>query len=150
MDTRWASGIEYYGEHISQTAATRGATASLQARLGDRLRWRAAATLQQKFTQTEVRAGGELTHALFGATDLRWSAYVAPGAEVLPRHSYGLGLAQKVGRRLVLYGDYTWLTSRMPTYIAWAHGSSSTPDGGGSFPATTGSPGRTSLGPVVR
>ena len=108
LDTRWASGIEYYGEHISQTAATRGATASLQARLSHRLQWRAAVSLQQKFTQTEVRAGGELTHALFGATDLRWSAYVAPGAEVLPRQSYGLGVAEKVGR-LVLYGDYTWL-----------------------------------------
>ncbi|MGH7517460.1 MAG: YaiO family outer membrane beta-barrel protein [Gemmatimonadales bacterium] len=109
VDPRWASGIEYYGEQISHTAATSGATASLQARPSDRLRWRAAASLQQKFTQTEVRVGGELTHGLFGATELRWSAYVAPGAEVLPRRTYGLGVARKVGQRLVLYGDYTLL-----------------------------------------
>ncbi len=109
VGARWSSGIEYYGEHISGAATTSGATASLQGRPGDRVRWRAAATLQEKFAQTELRLGGELAHALFGGTDLRWSAYVAPGAEVLPRQSYGVGLARKLGRRLVLYGDYTFL-----------------------------------------
>jgi YaiO family outer membrane protein len=109
VDARWASGIEYYGEHISHAAATRGTTASLQARPSDRLRWRAAASLQQKFGHTEVRVGGELTHGLFGAAEVHWSAHVAPGAGVLPRQTYGFGLGRKLGRRLVLYGDYTWL-----------------------------------------
>jgi YaiO family outer membrane protein len=109
VGARWASGIEYYGEHMRQAPATRRATASFQARPGDRLRWEAAATLQQKFEQTELRLGAELAHAVVGAADLHWSAYVAPGAVVLPRQTYGLGLAQRLGRRLVVYGDYALL-----------------------------------------
>ncbi len=104
---RWEMGIEYYGEQLSRAVATNGATASIESR-GDGLRWRGAATVQRKFDRTETRVGGELGHRLFRSTELRWSAYVAPGAEVLPRQTYGLRLASKAGP-LVLYADYAFL-----------------------------------------
>lgn len=109
LASRWEMGVEYYGEQISRVAATNGGSASLEARPKDGLRWRAMAAVQHKFDRTEGRVGGELAHRLFRSTELRWSAYVAPGAEVLPRQTYELGLARKLGARLVLYADYTFL-----------------------------------------
>jgi YaiO family outer membrane protein len=109
LASRWEMGVEYYGDRLSGIAASNGGSASLEARPNDALRWRAAATVQQKFSQTEARVGGELAHRLFRSLELRWSAYVAPGAEVLPRQTYGLGLARRLGGGLVLYADYTFL-----------------------------------------
>jgi YaiO family outer membrane protein len=106
---RWQTGVEYYGEQISNAPATNGTTASVEALPGDRLRWRLAATVQDKFDRTETRFGGELAHPLFARMRLEWSAYVAPGAEVMPRQTYGLTVAQQAGARLVLYADYTFL-----------------------------------------
>jgi YaiO family outer membrane protein len=107
--TRWEAGLEYYGERLPGQPATDGATLSLAARASDRVRWRTAGTLQQKFDRTEARVGGELALRLLGATDLRGSAYVAPGAEILPRQAYGVGLSRVVARGLVLQADYEYL-----------------------------------------
>jgi YaiO family outer membrane protein len=107
--TRWEAGLEYYGERLPGQPATDGATLSLGARAGDRLRWCTAGTLQQKFDRTETRVGGELGARLLGRAELRVSASVAPGAEVLPRQAYGLGVSQTVVRRLVLHADYEYL-----------------------------------------
>ena len=106
---RWQTGVEYYGEQISNAPATNGTTASVEALPGARLWWRLAGTVQDKFDHTEERFGGELGHRLFPSTRLEWSAYVAPGAEVLPQQAYGLTVAQRAGRRLVLYADYAFL-----------------------------------------
>ena len=106
---RWQAGVEYYGEQISNAPATNGTTASIEPLPGDRLRWRLAATVQDKFNRTETRFGGELAHPLFARTRLEWSAYLAPGAVVMPRQTYGLSVAQKVGAHLVLYADYAFL-----------------------------------------
>jgi len=106
---RWQTGVEYFGEQISSAPATNGTTASAEALPGSRVRWRLAATVQDKFGRTETRFGGELGHPLSGSTRLEWSAYFAPGADVLPRQAYGLSVAQKAGTRLVLYADYTFL-----------------------------------------
>jgi YaiO family outer membrane protein len=106
---RWQTGVEYYGEQISNAPATNGTTASVEALPGDRMRWRLAATVQDKFDRTETRFGGELAHPLFARTRLEWSAYLAPGAEVMPRQTYGLTVTQKAGARLVLYADYMFL-----------------------------------------
>jgi len=107
--SRWEMGLEYYGDQLSGAAASNGGSASLEARPTGGLRWRAAATVQEKFARTEVRVGGELAHPLLRSTELRWSVYVAPGAEVLPRQSYGIGLAHKLRAGLALYADYTFL-----------------------------------------
>jgi YaiO family outer membrane protein len=107
--SRWEMGLEYYGDQLSGAAASNGGSATLEGRPNDRLRCRAAATVQQKFSQTEARVGGELAHPLLRSTELRWSAYVAPGAEVLPRQTYGIGLAHKLPAGLALYADYTFL-----------------------------------------
>ena len=106
---RWQTSVEYYGEQISNAPATNGTTASVEALPGDRLRWRLAGTVQDKFDRTETRFGGELAHPLFGRMRLEWSAYIAPGAEVMPRQTYGLTVAQKAGARVVLYADYAFL-----------------------------------------
>jgi YaiO family outer membrane protein len=106
---RWQTGVEYFGEQLSNAPATNGTTASVEALPGSRLRWRLAATVQDKFDRTETRVGGELGHPLFRHTRLEWSAYVAPGAEVMPRQTYGLSVALKAGARLVLYADYAFL-----------------------------------------
>jgi YaiO family outer membrane protein len=105
LDGRWMSGVEYYREQISGAPATSGTTAFVQWRPGERLQWRASASVQEKFGETEARGGLELAHRLLG-TELRWSAHIAPGARVLPGQSYGAGVTQQLGRRLVLYGDY--------------------------------------------
>lgn len=106
---RWQMGVEYYGDQLTAAAPSNGGTASLAARPSDVLRWSAAATVQQKFSQTEARVGGELGHRLGRSFDVHGAAYVAPGAEVLPRQTYGLGLTTKLGAGLVLYADYTFL-----------------------------------------
>jgi YaiO family outer membrane protein len=106
---RWQTGLEYFGEQISNAPATNGTTASVEALPGGRVRWRLAATVQDKFGRTETRFGGELGHPLAGGTRLEWAAYVAPGADVLPRQTYGVSVAQKAGGRLVLYADYAFL-----------------------------------------
>jgi YaiO family outer membrane protein len=107
--TRWEVGLEYYGERTSGQPPTDGVTATLGTRASDRLRWRAAGTLQQKFDRTEARAGGELGLRLAGPAELRGSAYVAPGAEVLPRQDYGAGVSLVLARALVLHADYEYL-----------------------------------------
>ncbi len=106
---RWQTGVEYFGEQISNAPTTNGATTSVEALPGSRVRWRLAATVQDKFGRTETRFGGELGHPLSGGTRLEWSAYVAPGADVLPRQAYGISVVQKAGARLVLYADYSFL-----------------------------------------
>lgn len=112
FSSRWEADVEYYGERLPGQATTNGATASLQAHSTGRFRWRTAATLQEKFDRTESRFGGELAYRVRAPTELRWSAYLAPGAEVLPRQSYGLGLGQRLGPRMVLYADYTFVDFR--------------------------------------
>ena len=108
VDGRWASGLEYYGEHISGAPATSGTTAFVQGWPAERLRWRAEGSLQEKFTRTEWRIGNELSRQLPGGTEIRASAQIAPGAQVLPRQSYGVGVTQRVGRLLV-HGNYVLL-----------------------------------------
>src|SRR6266511_4108331 len=109
-------GLEYYGDQLSGAAASNGGSASLEARPTGGLRWRAAATVQEKFARTEVRVGGELAHPLLRSTELRWSVYVAPGAEVLPRQSYGIGLAHKLRAGLELYAGPHWILSGRYAY----------------------------------
>ena len=110
---RWEADLEYFGERLPGGSAANGGTLSLEARVpAERLRWRAAATLQEKFDRTESRAGGELGLRPHAILELAGSAFLAPGAEVLPRQSYGLGLSRKIGRRLVVYADYAFLDYR--------------------------------------
>jgi YaiO family outer membrane protein len=110
--SRWEADVEYYGEQLPQQTATNGVTVALEARGIRRLRWRSSATLQEKFDRTETRFGGELAYRPLASTELRWSAYLAPGAEVLPRQTFGLGLGQRLGSRLVLNADYTYFDFR--------------------------------------
>jgi YaiO family outer membrane protein len=107
--SRWEMGVEYYGDQLTGAGASNGGTASVAARLSDALRVRAAATVQQKFSRTEARVGGELGHRLGRSFELRGTAFVAPGAEVLPRQTYGFGVSSKLGAGFVLYADYTFL-----------------------------------------
>jgi YaiO family outer membrane protein len=109
---RWEADLEYFGERLPGGSAANGGTLSLGARTGERLRWRAAATLPDKFGRTESRAGGELGLRPTRSLELAASAFLAPGAEVLPRQTYGLGLSRKIGRRLVLHTDYAFLDYR--------------------------------------
>jgi YaiO family outer membrane protein len=105
---RWEADLEYFGERLPGGSAANGATLSLRASAGDQLRWRTAATVQEKFGRTESRAGGELGLRLTRSFGLAGSAFLAPGAEVVPRQSYGVGLSHQVARRLVLYADYAF------------------------------------------
>ncbi len=105
---RWEADLEYFGERLPGGSAANGGTLSLRANASERLRWRAAATLQEKYDRTESRAGGELGLRLTRSFEVTGSAFLAPGAEVLPRQSYGLGLSRKIGRRLVVYTDYAF------------------------------------------
>jgi len=107
--TRWQVDVEYFGERLPQQGSTNGLTVSLGCCSGDRFRWRAATTLQEKLDRTESRWGGEFAYRLAPTWDLRSSAYLAPGAELLPRQTYGLGLSHKVASRLVLSADYSFL-----------------------------------------
>ena len=106
---RWETDIEYFGERLPGGAAANGGTFSLATRSSDRLRWRAVAGFQEKFERTESRGGGELGVRLSPRFELAGSAGVAPGAEVLPRGSYGIGASGVVVRGLVLYADYAFL-----------------------------------------
>jgi YaiO family outer membrane protein len=106
---RWETDLEYFGERLPGGAAANGAALSLAARPNDRLRWRAVATLQEKFERTESRAGGEVAVRLGPRLELAGSAALAPGAEVLPRGSYGLGASHRIARGVVLYADYAFL-----------------------------------------
>jgi len=108
INGRWVSGLEYYGEQISGAPSTSGTTAFVQGWPAERLRWRAEGSLQEKFTRTEWRIGNELSRQLPGGTEIRASAQIAPGAQVLPRQSYGIGVTQRVGRLLV-HGNYVLL-----------------------------------------
>ena len=65
--------------------------------------------MQDKFALTESRFGGEMGYRVGSPIELRGSAYFAPGAEVLPRQGYGLGLSANVLPRVVLYADYEFL-----------------------------------------
>ena len=104
--------LEYFGERLPGGAAANGAAMSLAARASPRLRWRAAATLQEKFDRTEWRLGGEIGVRPTARLELAWSAFVAPGAEVLPRGSYGVGASHRVARGVVLYAEYAFLDYR--------------------------------------
>jgi YaiO family outer membrane protein len=108
----WEADFEYFGERLAGGSAAKGGTLSLGTTPGERLRWRAAATLQDKFGRTESRAGGEVGLRPTRSFELAASAFLAPGAEVLPRQTYGLGLGSKIGRRLVVHADYTFLDYR--------------------------------------
>ena len=112
LPARWEADLEYFGERLPGGAAANGATLSLAARGSERLRWRAAATLQEKFDRTESRAGGELGVRATEQLELAWSVFLAPGAEVLPRGSYGAGASHRVARGVVLYADYAFLDYR--------------------------------------
>ena len=105
---RWVADLGYFGERLPGGATATGGLLSLAARHGDRFRWRASATLQEKFDRTESRAGGEVGLGLIPRLDLVASVFVAPGAEVLPRGSYGLSAGRRVGRAVVLYAQYAY------------------------------------------
>ena len=106
---RWETDLEYFGERLPGGAAANGGTFSLATRPSDRLRWRAVAGFQEKFERTESRAGGEVGVRLSRRVEVVGSAGFAPGAEVLPRGSYGIGANGLVVRGLVLYADYAFL-----------------------------------------
>jgi YaiO family outer membrane protein len=106
---RWETDIEYFGERLPGGTAANGGTFSLATRPNDRLRWRAVAGFQEKFDRTESRAGGEVGVRLARRVEVAGSAGFAPGAEVLPRGSYGIGASGLVARGLVLYADYAFL-----------------------------------------
>jgi YaiO family outer membrane protein len=103
---RWEAAVEYFGEQLPQQGSTNGLTISLACCSTDRFRWRSAGTLQDKLDRTEGRVVGEFAYRAAPTVDLRWSAYLAPGAELLPRQTYGLGLSHKAASRLVLSADY--------------------------------------------
>ena len=105
---RWEADLGYFGERLPGGGAANGGLLSLAARHGERLRWRASATLQEKFDRTESRAGTEVGIGLTPRFDLAASVFAAPGAEVLPRGSYGLGAGQRIGRAVVLYAQYAY------------------------------------------
>jgi YaiO family outer membrane protein len=107
--TRWETDLEYFGERLPGGGAANGGTFSLAARPNERLRWRAVAGFQEKFERTEPRAGGEVGVRLARRVEVAGSATVAPGAEVLPRGSYGIGTNYLVARGIVLYADYAFL-----------------------------------------
>jgi YaiO family outer membrane protein len=100
----WEAGVEYYGEHVDGQPSTHGGTLAVADRSG-RFRWRGAITVQEKFTRTESRAGGEASFRVSPRVELRALAFAAPGAEILPRGSYGAGVALPLGH-LVLGADY--------------------------------------------
>ena len=106
----WEAGIEYYGEHVDGQPATQGATLALADRSG-RLRWRGAVTVQDKFARTETRAGVEPSFRISPRLELRADAFAAPGAEVLPRGTFGGGVTGTVGP-LVLSADYAFFDYR--------------------------------------
>ncbi|HEU5039179.1 MAG TPA: YaiO family outer membrane beta-barrel protein, partial [Gemmatimonadales bacterium] len=103
---RWEADLQYLGERLSSGAAGDGATVSLRPTSARRVRWLAAATVQNKFERTEARAGGELGWRLSPSLEVSGSVRLAPGAEVLPRQSYGLGLTRPLARGVVLAADY--------------------------------------------
>ncbi len=106
---RWETDLEYFGERLPGGATANGAALSLAARAGDRLRWRAVASVQEKFERTESRAGGEVGVRLSPRVELVGSSTFAPGAEVLPRGGYGLGASYRLTRGVVLSADYAFL-----------------------------------------
>ncbi|HET9727524.1 MAG TPA: YaiO family outer membrane beta-barrel protein [Gemmatimonadales bacterium] len=103
---RWEADLEYQGERYPGGAASDGATLGLRALGRHRLRWRAAVTVQDKFDRTETRGGGDLGLHLSRSVELTGTAFVAPGAEVLPRGTFGAGLTALAARGLLLSADY--------------------------------------------
>jgi YaiO family outer membrane protein len=106
---RWEADLEYHGERLSGGAAASGAALSLATRPHERFRWRAVAGVQEKFERTEPRAGGEVGVRVTPRIEIVGSTAFAPGAEVLPRGSYGIGASHLVARGVVLYADYAFL-----------------------------------------
>jgi YaiO family outer membrane protein len=106
----WEAGVEYYGEHVDGQPSTHGATLAMADHSG-RFRWRGAVTVQDKFARTESRAGVEPSFRLSGRFVLRGLVFTAPGAEVLPRGTYGAGVASTLGH-LVLGADYAFFDYR--------------------------------------
>lgn len=105
QDDRWQADLEYFGERLPGSGTAAGGSLSLGHRRSRGFRWRAAATLQEKFERTETRGGGEMGVQLTPALELTGSVFLAPGGEVMPRRSYGLAASRRLGR-LVLYADY--------------------------------------------
>ena len=103
---RWEADLQYLGERLSGGAAGDGATLSLRPLSARRVRWRAAATVQDKFEHTEARVGGELGWRLIRSLEMSGYGFVSPGAEVMPRESFGVGLARPIARGLVLGAGY--------------------------------------------
>lgn len=106
---RWEADLEYFAERLRGTPGANGARLSLGVPGTGRFGWRGEATVQEKFARTESRIGGDVSFRLRPAVEVRLSARVAPGALVLPRQSYGLGLGHRVGSRVVVYADYSFL-----------------------------------------
>jgi len=103
---RLEADLEYQGERYPGGAASDGATLGLRALGRHRLRWRAAVTVQDKFDRTETRGGGDLGLHASRSLELTGTAYVAPGARLLPRGSFGGGLTALAARGLLLSADY--------------------------------------------
>jgi YaiO family outer membrane protein len=106
QSARWEAGLEYQGERYPGGAASDGATLGLRPLGRHRLRWSAAVTVQDKFDRTETRGGGDLGLHASRSLELTGTAYVAPGAEVLPRGSFGAGVTGLAVRGLLLSADY--------------------------------------------
>jgi len=106
LSPRWEAGLEYQGERYPGGAASDGATLGLRALGRHRVRWRTALTVQDKFDRTETRGGGEFGAHLSRPLELTGVAFVAPGAEVLPRGTFGAGLTALAARGLLLSADY--------------------------------------------
>jgi YaiO family outer membrane protein len=109
LPARWEADLEYFGERLPGGGSANGAAVSLGVRTSPRLRWRAGATLQEKFGLTEWRVGGEVGVRPAPGLELAGSVFTAPGAEVLPRGSYGFGASGRIARGVVLYADYSFL-----------------------------------------
>lgn len=103
---RWEAGLEYQGERYPGGGASDGATLGLRPLGRHRLRWSAAVSVQDKFDRTETRGGGDLGLHASRSLELTGTAYLAPGAEVLPRGSFGAGVTALAVRGLLLSADY--------------------------------------------
>ena len=103
---RFEADLQYLGERLPGSAAGYGATVSLRSLPPRPVEWRAAMTLQDKFDRTESRGGGELGVRVAESLQVKGSAFLSPGAEVLPRASWSLGLAGPVARGLLIGAEY--------------------------------------------
>jgi YaiO family outer membrane protein len=112
---RWRAGgrsarleadIQYLGERLSGGTAGNGAMLSLRSLPPRVVEWRAALLVQDKFGRTESRGGGELGIRVSRSVQVRGSAFLSPGAEVLPRGSWSAGIGGTVARGVVVGAEY--------------------------------------------